>query len=174
MQELWTMKFYKTILIVSFLFIWLFSNAQTVEKGSMYLGLTGSGYNSDYFDQWGILVASRFEYLARRKLGLGVDLGYSYDDGSKYLITNFFTRYYFLNRKFAPIIDANYLHGFSFQESGDLNLLYLNVGIATPRLLFNRVGFDLTYGIKIYQSSETEKLSYTLSGIRITYSINNK
>ncbi len=165
------MEFCKSILIVSFLFCWCFSNAQTVEKGSIYLSVTGSGYNSDYFDQWGMLAAARFEYLAMRKLGSGIDLGYSYDDGNKYLITNLFVRSYFLNRKFSPIIEANYLHGFSLQESEDLNLLSLNVGIATPRLLLNRVGFDLTYGIKIFQSSKTENLSYSLSGIRISYAL---
>lgn len=174
------MKYYKTFITGLFLISCQLANAQTVDKGSMYVGLAGSWYRSDYFNQFGYLVAPRFEYINLRKIGTGIDLGYSKDEDNRYIISSIYSRYYLFNRKFSPIIEASYLHGFnlngdnSIEEYRDLNVVFLNIGISTPRLIINRIGFDLTFGTTIYQSSYNDRLNYTLSGIRITYSLANK
>lgn len=175
----------KRVLLVSILCILSLPTmtfGQTVNKGSIYIGALG-GYNKhEYGGSFGFLMP-RFEYLIGNKFSIGTDLGFFYNSikwtvSSTYvnLAVSPFTRYYFLNRKITPIVELNFFHGFHFDNQDyvqyDTNVLYINAGISTPRLIFNRVGFDLTTGFAWRIYPEGSQFNYSiLTSFRITYCI---
>ena len=100
----------------------------------------------------------------------------------KTIMVNPFVRYYFLNKKISPIVETSFYHGFEFDvdprfdNNREVSEVILNLGISTPRLLFNRFGFDVTSGfISSYRNERFNRFRYApITMIRITYSIRNK
>jgi len=152
-----------------------------VDKGSIYISAIGGWHNSEYFG-FSFFLIPRFEYLIKNKFSIGSDIGYMHDWAYNSIIINPFARYYLLNKKLSPIIEVSYFHQFKFEnnikarELVDTNILYLNIGISTPRLIFNRLGFDLTSGfyINYYGNNYFDARFSPLTSLRITYSIKNK
>ncbi len=160
--------------------------AQSVDKGNIYIGAIGGWSNFDHFGFYVFLIP-RFEYLVHNKISIGSDLGFNYyylefDEPRKFgaIVVNPFARYYFLNKKVSPIVEASYYHAFNFEnvssERTDTNIVFFSFGISTPRLLFNRVGFDLTTGFASdYYHGRFYRIRFApITSLRITYSVRNK
>ncbi len=165
-----------------------FLQGQSVDKGNIYFGAFGTWSNFENAGFSGILVP-RFEYLVYDKFSAGSDVGFSYTyldfpEVRKYssVIVSPFARYYFLNKKVSPIAEVSYYHAFNFGsfsktwESTDTNIIFLSVGISTPRLVTNRVGFDLTSGFawNFFPGGVSRIRFAPITSFRITYGIRKK
>lgn len=175
-------------LALFFIILPQFLQGQSVDKGNIYVGAIGSWSNFQNDGFHGFLYP-RFEYLIQDKFSIGTDLGFSYThfkypENRKYssIIVAPFVRYYFLNKKFSPIAEVNFFHAF-YNESpstrhkrADSNIVYLSLGISTPRLILNRVGFDLTTGFawRHYRRGVNRIRFTPITSFRITYCIKKK
>ncbi len=158
---------------------------QSVDKGNIYIGAIGGW--SNYAFGFSVFFLPRFEYLVHDKISIGSDLGFNYTyldftEPRKFgaIVVNPFARYYFLNKKVSPIVEASFYHAFNFEnissDRTDTNIIYFSLGIATPRLILNRVGFDITTGFfsDYYQGRFYQIRFAPITSLRITYSIRSK